>query len=249
MALDRFAVISDIHGNVDALAAVLADIQSLGLECILNLGDHFSGPLAPAETAELLLPLKAISIAGNHDRILVQDDPATMGLSDRIAHDQLPPEAMDWLGDLPPTRRIEDVFLCHGTPQDDTTYWLEQPTPDGHVAMAERAYIRAQMAGVDASLMLCGHTHIPRRIDLPGGQVIVNPGSVGCPAYRDTNPIPHTVENGTPAASYAVITREDGGWRSDFRRVNYDSRRMARLACQAGAGEWARAVGTGWLSD
>ena len=247
MKLDRFALISDIHGNADALAAVLADIRGLGLDTILNLGDHFSGPLAPAETADLLLPLNAISIRGNHDRVLVEDDPEDMGITDRLTHPQLSVEALRWLRDMPATLQIGDVYLCHGTPQDDVTYWLEAPTPDGHVALNRREEIRALASGIDATLLLCGHTHIPRRVDLPGGQVIVNPGSVGCPAYRDALPFPHVVENGTPAASYAVISREGDGWRTDFRRVNYDARRMARLACQAGQEDWARAVGTGWL--
>lgn len=68
-----FAVIADIHSNSDALKAVLRDIANQGIECVINLGDHLSGPMAARETAELLLSNEMPSIRGNHDRWLVEN--------------------------------------------------------------------------------------------------------------------------------------------------------------------------------
>ena len=95
--------------------------------------------------------------------------------------------------------------------------------------------------------MLCAHTHLPRRVDLPDGRVIVNPGSVGCPAYEDADPVPHVVQTGTPLAGYAVIERRGEAWATSFRQVPYDPSRMAGIARAAGREGWARAVSTGWL--
>ena len=66
----RIALISDIHSNIDALDAVLDDIARQGVERIVNLGDSLSGPFAPRETAERLVPLELPSVSGNHERML-----------------------------------------------------------------------------------------------------------------------------------------------------------------------------------
>lgn len=311
---DRFAVISDIHGNADALAAVIADLRGQGVQTVLNLGDHFSGPLAVVETAELLAGLDQFAIRGNHDRALIS--PERMGISDLLAHralteaagaapdqiatrqpaahqtptsqtravtrsaPQATPQhtpaqgqapaldaatrqiggqalpdsdspqvwALRWLSSLPATLLLGDVFLCHGTPASDNAYWLDAVRPDGAVTQAGRDEIAAQIKDIPASLFLCGHSHVARRVDLPGGRVVVNPGSVGCPGFRHDIPHPHVIEAGSPAARYAILTRRGQGWVSELRAVPYDARRMARLACQAGQGDWARVVGTGWLT-
>lgn len=91
----KFAVIADIHGNSDALAAVFADMDALGVTEAVNLGDHFSGPLDASETARNLLLRSYPSICGNHDRWLVEKTPADMGPSDQAAYAQLRPEQLD----------------------------------------------------------------------------------------------------------------------------------------------------------
>ncbi|MGD8106027.1 metallophosphoesterase family protein [Pantoea sp. FN0302] len=85
----KLAVISDIHGNLPALDAVLADIQSQGVDKIVNLGDIVSGGLFPAETADRLIPLNIPTIRGNHERQLLEQDVSDMSLSDRHAFDRL----------------------------------------------------------------------------------------------------------------------------------------------------------------
>lgn len=184
----RFAVIADIHSNADALRAVLQDIARQDVESIVNLGDHLSGPMAARETAELLLDADMPSVRGNHDRWLVETEPANMISIDRAAFDQLKDRHLDWLRALPPTLRLsEDVFACHGTPDSDTTYWMEAVSTDGDVVLRSKEEIVRDADGVDASLMLCGHTHLPRRIDLPDGRVILNPAASGAPATSMTS--------------------------------------------------------------
>jgi len=123
MPFERFAVISDIHGNSDALAAVLADIDALQIETIVNLGDHLSGPLAARETADMLMAREMICIRGNHDRWLVEKSLAEMGASDRVAREQLDDRHIEWLRAMPASRSLADgrIFICHGTPSSDTT--------------------------------------------------------------------------------------------------------------------------------
>jgi putative phosphoesterase len=243
----RFAAIADIHGNALALEAVLADIDRQGISTIVNLGDHLSGPIDPARTADILSVRDFQSIAGNHDRQLLTVAPDAMGLTDRWTVAQLTSSHVDWLRTLPPTRRFHnDVFLCHGTPNSDDTYWMEQVTPTGDIALADRDSIERHAEGVDCSLILCGHTHTPRALKLRDGRMLVNPGSVGCPAYRDATPVPHIMATGSPDARYAILQQRDQRWSAEFRTVPYDHRAAAQLADSAGRPDWAEALATGW---
>jgi putative phosphoesterase len=244
----KIAVIADIHGNDLALEAVLADIAAQGIDDVVNLGDHFSGPLNAARTADILIARNFPSIRGNHDRWLVSRAPADMGLSDRSAHGELQPHHLDWLRTLPPTLvHRREIFLCHGTPRDDLTYWLEDLTTEGVVHMSNRRRIEGFAAGIDFPVILCGHTHIPRSVRLADGRLIVNPGSVGCPGYDDDEPVFHKVETGSPDACYAILSKVGGRWDVTFRRVPYDHMTVSHLARSRGRDEWANVLATGWL--
>ena len=244
---NRFAAIADIHGNADALRAVLADIDRLGISTVINLGDVFSGPLAASETWEILHRRAFPTVRGNHDRHLIEHLPHELMASDRVARDELPERAMGWLRSLPMVLELGNAFLCHATPGSDQVYWLDEVSPEGIVHPAPQATVATRLGGVTRPLILCAHTHLPRAVRL-NGQLIVNPGSVGCPGYDDIHPVPHVVETGTPDACYAVLTREGESWQVSHRHVPYDSRRMAALARARGRDEWARALETGWLS-
>lgn len=244
----KFAAISDIHGNYAALEAVLADIQSQGIIDVVNLGDHLSGPLEARRTADLLIEKSFPSIRGNHDRLLVELQETEMGESDAAAFAQLNETHLDWLKSLPPTMIYrDDVFMCHGTPSSDSTYWIEKVTPNAQIIMASVDEIEREAEGISCSLILCGHTHIPRVVRLRSGKMLVNPGSVGCPAYDDDHPIYHYMQTGTPNASYAILERVAQGWSVTLRSVPYDYLAMSRLAEQNGRQDWANALATGWL--
>jgi predicted phosphodiesterase len=101
----RFAAIADIHGNLPALEAVLADIARRGADFAVNLGDLVSGPLWPAETAGRLMGLGLPTIRGNCDRQIATFEPQQMGLSDAYARQELRPDHLAWLACLPPVLR------------------------------------------------------------------------------------------------------------------------------------------------
>lgn len=244
----KIAVISDIHGNDLALEAVLADLDALGIDEIVNLGDHLSGPLNAARTADILTGRNMTAIRGNHDRYLLAQDRADMGPSDRAAYDQLGRNHLEWLSNLPGTLVHRDsLFLCHGTPASDETYWLEALTSGGVVHMAEREAIERFAKDIPYPVILCGHTHIPRAVRLADGRLLVNPGSVGCPGYTDDHPVGHKVETGSPDARYAIVDRTANGWSVTFRCVPYDHMAMSRLAANRNRPDWASALATGFL--
>ncbi|WP_208823661.1 metallophosphoesterase [Bradyrhizobium neotropicale] len=244
----RFAAIADVHGNYLALEAVVADIRAQGIAEIVNLGDMASGPLDARRTMDTLMALGAVHVLGNHDRYLIDRPPEKMGSWDRPAYAQLDQSHLDWLRTVPPTRVFRDqVFLCHATPASDEVYWLETVLPDGTVRMAALEAIEQAASGVTQPLILCGHSHLARAVRLRGGRLIVNPGSVGSPGYRDVHPYKHVVEAGTPDARYAVLELTDGAWRVTFRHVPYDHDAMAALAREHRQLELASALATGWI--
>lgn len=246
----RIAAIADIHGNLDALEAVLARIAALGADLVVNLGDHLSGPLDAAGTAARLRAEPGmLCLRGNHDRYLAGQNPAAMGPSDAHAHAQLGAPDLAWLAALPASLTpVAGVAAFHAAPASDETYLLEEVRRDGMLAARPAAGIAALLEGVEAGLILTAHTHLPRAIRLPDGRQVVNPGSVGCPAYADDRPVPHTVQSGTPDAVFALAERTPRGWAVSHHHVPYDSARMTALARAAGRADWAAALATGWIA-
>jgi predicted phosphodiesterase len=244
----KFAAIADIHGNCLALEAVLDDIKRNGVVDVVNLGDDLSGPLEAGRTADLLQELRLPSVRGNHDRYLIEHAAGEMHSWEADAFRQLRPAHLDRLRALKATMIWRDeVFMCHATPDNDNIYWLEGVSPDGYVHLRPKSDIEALAGGIDCPLILCGHSHVPRAVTISGGRQIVNPGSVGGPAYDDDKPFYHKVETATPLASYAILEKSGGGWQVTFRLVAYDHMAMSKLAAQNGRGDWARALASGWL--
>lgn len=244
----RIAVLSDIHGNFAALDAVLADAARREVDLTVNLGDILSGPLQPVATAERLMTLDLPTIKGNHERQLLTLPPERMGASDAYAHGQLDDRHRAWLAELPATMWLgDDVFACHGTPASDLDYFLDTVEPAG-AREATEAEREARAGDVRAALILCGHTHVARARRLADGRLVVNPGSVGLPAYDDDRPYPHIMAAGSPHARYAVVERSaDGGWSAELIAVAYDWESAARLADARRRGDWAAALRTGRL--
>jgi predicted phosphodiesterase len=243
----RIAALSDIHGNLFALDAVLADVGRRGVDLTVNLGDILSGPVLPAETAERLMALDLPTIRGNHERQLLTRPPEKMGASDRYAHDQLMDAHRAWITALPAVLHpAPEVFMCHATPASDVDCYLEDLI-EGELRPAALRSIESRSADCDASLILCGHTHIPRVVHLSSGQIIVNPGSVGIQAYLGHDPAPHTVEVGSPHARYAIAERSSRGWMVELIAVPYDWDSAAELARERGRDDWVRALKTGFV--
>ena len=252
MRIERLAAITDIHGNLPALDAVLADIAASGIETVVNLGDILSGPLWPAETAERLMPMGLPTVRGNHERYLLMARPGSpardappVGDGDRFAHDALDDAQRAWVAALPATAWLgDDILLVHGTPTTDVRYLCEDVAA-GTVRPATPATVAERLAGADradgrrASLVLCGHSHQPRMVQLPeGGPCVVNPGSVGLQSFQDDAIAPHVVETMAPHARYAVLRRGRHGWSVEHRAVPYDWRFAEARAALAGARAW-----------
>lgn len=244
----RIIALADIHGNSLALEAVLEDMIQYPADLVVNLGDCLSGPLLPAQTADCLLAQPHwLTVRGNHDRYLLDVPRDQMGPSDGFTADRLTDAHRAWLAGL--AMRLDPlpgITALHGTAHRDDDYLLEQ-VQDGHLRLADEQTITARLAGVEGpGLLLCAHSHIPRLVQVQT-LLIVNPGSVGLPAYSDDAPA-HVAQTGSPHARYAILEqRQPGeGWEVTFRCVRYDWQAAAQQAEQAGRPDWAHALATGF---
>jgi predicted phosphodiesterase len=249
--MTRIAVLADVHGNLAALEAVAADVARRGADLVVNLGDHASGPLRPSETVAFLMRRPWTQIAGNCDRAIAHLPPDRQGPSDRFAAERLGAEERAWLAALPSTASVADgeVLLVHGTPSSDATMLLET-VEHGRTRLASSAEIAGRLAGAPAPLppvVLCAHSHLPRVVRL-GATLVVNPGSVGLPAYDGDDPAPHVVETGSPDARWALLERRGGEWRAELVAVPYDHRAAAALARAHGRADWETGLRTGWMT-
>jgi predicted phosphodiesterase len=240
----RIAVIADIHGNALALDAVLADLERLRPDLIVELGDSVSGPLRPRETFERLAALGAPAVRGNHDRWLATRARGALGDWDLQAYDELTPAQRSVLGERPLNRVVAPgVLAVHATPTRDDIYLLDE-VDGGRIVRAGPDSIRSRLGQVEARLVLCAHSHRADLVHLAGGPIILNPGSVGCPAFNSTSGI---AEAGSPDARYAIVEIMPGGeFRFEQIALPYDHEAAARLAEANGRPEWAFALRTGF---
>jgi predicted phosphodiesterase len=240
----RIAALSDIHGNVWALEAVLDDARRRGADVVVNLGDVLSGPLEPAATADLLMGLGLPTVAGNHERQLLACEGAPGGASDQFAFEHTTEAHRAWLRGLPLTHALSpEMLLFHGTPATDNVYLLEEVGPGGARAAA-LPFVEAHVREAAQPLLLCGHSHKPRAVAISGGRLVVNPGSVGLQAYDSTWPGPHVIENLSPHARYALCERGPAGWSVEHRCVPYPHGKAAATARRNERDDWAR-----WLES
>ncbi|MHB8324437.1 MAG: metallophosphoesterase family protein [Candidatus Dormibacteria bacterium] len=215
-AAERICVLSDIHGNVYALEAVLKDIRGLGCDTLVVAGDLAAHGPAPAESVDLIRSLGAITVRGNTDRYLAEGSAPSPGTRDPEqsisldwSREQLGGDRLRFLGELPPSAQLTGCLVVHGSPgNDERGIWPD--TPDSEID-----------AYAWTGTLLCGHTHRPFQRMLARGEV-VNVGSAGWTL------------DGDPRPSYALLERDHGGpagpWRVTLRRVDYDrSRPLAEL--------------------
>lgn len=191
------ALLYDIHGNLPALEAVLADAGDAD-EFLMG-GDYATAGAWPKETVELLRELPSATwIRGNADRWLADrhDAPAPIDEIAARCAEQLGQELVSELVALPESTTIDGTLYCHASPQSDMQSFLPDPADtDAELLM-----------GVAAQRVVFGHTHLAFGRAGPGGIELVNPGSVGMPW------------DGDHRAAYAVVD----GDRIEHRRVEYD---------------------------
>jgi predicted phosphodiesterase len=243
----RIAVIADIHGNLPALEAVLADIRRRDIDRTMNLGDCVSGPLWPREVCDLLMDRDDLTIRGNHDRWVSRPDPMRMGASDQYAYSQLNQDHRAWLAALPTSVSADHgILACHGTPFDDNQYLIEEAS-EGRLVRASLATIRERLGGAQVRVVLCGHSHQQHFIQLPDGPIILNPGSVGCPSYDDPDNEPHVSESGSPHARYAFLDINEDQVSAQMIAITYDWKSAVAQAESNDRPDWANGLRTGWF--
>ena len=173
--MSAVAALYDIHGNLAALEAVLADVPDDAT--IVVGGDICAGGEQPSEVLARLRGLggRVVWLRGNADREL---HPGEQGLAPpeflEQARAQLSEEEIDFLHGLPPTVRIDDVLYCHASPRNDLDIFTER-TPEERIAFL--------FDGLDVPTVVCGHTHTQYERAV-GSVRVVNAGSVGAP-YED----------------------------------------------------------------
>lgn len=221
----RYALISDIHANLPALRAVLADIaERPGIDATYHLGDLVGYAPWPNETVAMLRDSRVDGIAGNYDSTTATDyphcgckyeDPHQAELAHQSyewTREHCSPDTKRFLGQLPfrldlrPNgghRAGSTVILVHGTPTLNTLYWTEDRSDAFCLGMAEKAGARS------GDVICFGHTHKPWKREIDGIH-IVNTGSVGRP------------KDGDPRAGYVLLEMGEAGPNIEFVRVDYD---------------------------
>src|SRR5689334_3251127 len=221
----RVAVLSDLHGNLLALDACLADLESQGgAEAIVVAGDLCLDGPKPKKVLQRLEDIGAACVRGNKDRFLY-DGGATEGLSSAEAAQvdwtrrELGERWLAWLRELPFALRIgEDdnqLLIVHANPvNDDEHLW-----PDADDALLSRL-----IGDERATAIAFGHLHLPY-VRIWRGRMLVNVASAGLP------------KDGDPRACYAIFTERDSGWQVKHRRVAFDVKRVATQLADCGIPE------------
>lgn len=220
----KFAVLSDIHSNVFALEAVIADATNHSVELMVNLGDILYGPIAPKTTYDLLMQHDIVTICGNQDRQIFEATAEEIASNPTMQFiiENLGKEPISWMKSLPFDIQLnDDIYLCHGTPDSDLVYLLEN-VELGYACLRSDDDIVKLLNGQKSKLICCGHTHTPRTVSLSTGQVIINPGSVGLQAYTDDEPNVHSMENFNSMASYAIVEKAHDSWNIEHLNVPYN---------------------------
>ena len=221
MSASPTAVLYDIHGNLAALEAVLAEAGRLGVASFLLGGDYAAVGPWPRETTELLEGLPAVvRIRGNVERWLLEEPEvppsarAFMAAALTAARDSLGPVLVQRLYALPEQAELDGMFICHGSPISDIESFAPQPQ-DGEEHM---------LNGQARRTVLFGHSHQQFARPGPNETLLVNPGSVGAPL------------DGDPRAAWALA--QDGDIR--FQRTAYDTERAA--ARMRSLGDWTAPI-------
>lgn len=238
--MKTYAIISDIHGNSLALEAVLADIKSRDIETIINLGDHFFGALEPEIVSFILRENEMLCISGNTDREILESIDAGFEKDgmDRVKTD-LSEQSISWLRKLPKTETLDDLFfVCHGTPESDDEYLLEKVTEKGVFVYNDEELVK-KTEQIKERIILCGHSHVNRVVYLSNDKIILNPGSVGLPAYLGNGEYRFAMESMTPHAKYAIVKTDGDAINIEQVLCTYDWHKASEAARKNGNEKWA----------
>lgn len=223
--MTKIAVISDIHGNMQALEAVYADIQKEKCDKIFCLGDLAMAGPEPDKTITFIKKLydegKLELIQGNTDEMIANFNEfgdtlkskfPIMGNALENDIEIISAEHKEFLNSLPKQKELNvegvKVLLVHGSPRRSD----ENISPDLPIAQVED-----MLEGVDADLIFCGHTHIPCGYQTTKKQTVVNDGSVGRPFTPNTQ------------ACYVIADFNDGSYDIQHKFIDYDKQKSAEI--------------------
>ena len=251
----RLAVLADIHGNLPALEAVLADVQQHEVDGIIVAGDIIGGGPQSVEAIRLLRLLDCWMIRGNNEGYFLAYDAGTAPNGWRVGDQwaamrwsylRLGREMLDFIASLPEQRVIAldgavPIRVVHGSPRDLSEGLFPDRDPAA-LGLFERAGFFSSgkgpvklawiLAQIDEPVLVCGHTHIPWTQE-QDGRLVLNPGSVGAPL------------NGDVRTQYALLTWQDGRWQAEQRAIPYDLDRVRTAFSESGllsaGGAFARA--------
>lgn len=219
----KVAIISDIHGNFQALESVLDDMKSNHVEKVFCLGDLAMAGPQPRLIIELISKKTDWTvIQGNTDKMIADFSPEIMEnvknvfpiMANALADDVyfIEDEMKDYLRNLPSQKELSvegvKVLLVHGSPRRNN----EDILPDLPIKKVEE-----MIESTDADVIFCGHTHIPCGYQTSKKQTVVNVGSVGRPFTQD------------PKACYVIAEFQDGGFSIEHRFVDYDKEMAANI--------------------
>jgi putative phosphoesterase len=239
--LNQITIFSDIHANLPALQAVLADIEARGLGNLYCLGDLVGYGTFPNQVIAAIRGRDIPTLMGNYDQGVghSSDDcgcayktPEAKALGNRSiawTNRHTSDENKTYLRGLPAHIQVQlgglRVLLVHGSPRKVNEYLYEDRPDRGLERLLDMA---------DADVLVCGHTHLPYHKVLPSGRHVVNDGSVGKP------------KDGDPRACYSVLSADEGALQVEFIRVPYDIEGAAQaIEATDMPGEFADMLRTG----
>ncbi len=230
----RIAVISDIHGNLEAFRETLADIERTGAETVVSLGDNVGYGADPEEVSRLIRSLKIFSVMGNHELGIAR--PEHLSWFNEFARESLiltrrliSEETLVWLSTLPTSLVLDGGHFVHGAPPDSVTEYIFEMTDSN---------LKRRMSRITERICFVGHTHIPELICIRGASVyrpemgkgavpleedaryIIDVGSVGQPRDGNNN------------AKYVIW--DNTGKTVELRYVPYDIAAAAKKIIQLG---------------
>jgi putative phosphoesterase len=221
----KIAVLSDVHGNMPALEAVISAIEDQEIESIIVAGDLIGGP-NPNETIELLQSLGCILIVGNMDLNLLKlargkgpkEWYSFKQYGDlRWTNEHIKPEVLDFLESLPeqqviPIKKDMSIRVVHGSPRSPYEAIFPDRDPD---------VLNAVIQEMQEQVLVCGHIHVPWKKTIEG-KLIFNPGAVSAPL------------NGHAGAHYAILDFVDDEWKVDHKTASYDTAIIKRAYIESG---------------
>ncbi len=226
------AVVADIHGNADALEAVLSDLATQPYNALVVAGDLVMNGPKPLESLALVRALDAPTLCGNNEWSIAEarDSPSPDPGVEWV-REQLDEEGLDYIASLPLQHRItppggsspeDDLLVVHATPTDVFGVIITEPHPLGttFTEVTPEDEVVAMLGGAEADLILYGHIHYASS-GVVRGQRLASIGSVGFPYDGDTR------------AAYALVTWDGDGWRVAHRRVQYDHLAVAAALRQS----------------